>query len=65
MDVEREILIATTTTTGPSGGEVLSLPALAVHAQLPTATFRHMIYVYPTFHRAIADAVAELESSRT
>lgn len=63
-DVEQGILIGATA-AGPSGGEVLSLLALAVHAQLPTATLRHMIYAYPTFRRAIADAVAELESSRT
>lgn len=65
MDVEQEILIGATTTAGPSGGEVLSLLARAVHAQLPTTTLRHTIYAYPTFHRAIADAVAMLESPRT
>ena len=25
----------------------------AVHAEVPTATLRSMIYAYPTFHRAV------------
>ena len=34
--------------------------ALAVHAEVPLATLRSMIYAYPTFHRAIEGALAEL-----
>ena len=45
---------------GPNGGEVLSMLALAVHARVPVAVLRTMIYAYPTFHRAIAEALANL-----
>ena len=49
------------TAVGPNGGEVLGLLSLAVHAQVPVATLRTMIYAYPTFHRGIEDAVDQLE----
>jgi len=50
------------TSAGPAGGEVLGALALAVHARVPVAVMRQMIYAYPTFHRAIEDALAELGS---
>jgi pyruvate/2-oxoglutarate dehydrogenase complex dihydrolipoamide dehydrogenase (E3) component len=50
------------TTAGPSGGEMLGLLALAVHARIPTPELETMIYAYPTFHRAIGDAVREMLS---
>jgi len=48
------------TSAGPWGGEVLGLLALAVHAEVPTTSLRHMIYAYPTFHRGIEAAVKDL-----
>ena len=42
---------------GPTGGEVLGLLALAVHAQVPLETMRSMIFAYPTFHRAVDSAL--------
>jgi len=39
---------------------VLAALTVAVHAQVPVATLRSMIYAYPTFHRAIEAALAEL-----
>lgn len=48
------------TSVGPAGGEVLGLLSLAVHADVPIETMRTMIYAYPTFHRAIEDALANL-----
>jgi pyruvate/2-oxoglutarate dehydrogenase complex dihydrolipoamide dehydrogenase (E3) component len=48
------------TSAGPVGGEVLSALVVAVHARVPVPTMRQMIYAYPTFHRAIEDALAEL-----
>ena len=45
---------------GTGRGEVLSLLTLAVHAQVPTEELRSMIYAYPTFHRAIEAAIADL-----
>ncbi|GAA2421654.1 NAD(P)/FAD-dependent oxidoreductase [Actinomadura vinacea] len=59
-DGERGVLVGATT-AGPTGGEVLGALAVAVHAQVPTATLRGMIYAYPTFHRAIEAALADLE----
>jgi pyruvate/2-oxoglutarate dehydrogenase complex dihydrolipoamide dehydrogenase (E3) component len=48
------------TSAGPAGGEVLGALAVAVHARVPVPIMRQMIYAYPTFHRAIEDALAEL-----
>ena len=45
---------------GPSGGEILGMLTTAVHAEVPTDTLRSMIYAYPTFHRAVESALADL-----
>jgi pyruvate/2-oxoglutarate dehydrogenase complex dihydrolipoamide dehydrogenase (E3) component len=58
-DADRGVLVGATS-VGPTGGEVLSALAVAVHAQVPTRTLREMIYAYPTFHRAISDAIENL-----
>ncbi len=58
-DAERGLLIGGTS-IGPSGGEVLGLLTLAVHAAVPTEQLRRMIYAYPTFHRAVDDALRDL-----
>jgi pyruvate/2-oxoglutarate dehydrogenase complex dihydrolipoamide dehydrogenase (E3) component len=58
-DTERGVLVGATS-AGPTGGEVLSALAVAVHAQVPIDTLRHMIYAYPTFHRGIEDALRDL-----
>lgn len=58
-DVDRGVLVGATA-MGPSGGEVLGALVVAVHAEVPTARLRRMIYAYPTFHRAIDDAVQAL-----
>jgi pyruvate/2-oxoglutarate dehydrogenase complex dihydrolipoamide dehydrogenase (E3) component len=60
-DADRGVLVGATT-MGPSGGEVLGMLALAVHAETPVSTLRSMIYAYPTFHRGIEDALRDLES---
>ncbi|WP_199421531.1 dihydrolipoyl dehydrogenase family protein [Actinotalea solisilvae] len=59
VDGERDVLVGATA-AGPSGGEVLGALAVAVHAGVPVATLRSMIYAYPTFHRGIEAALAEL-----
>jgi hypothetical protein len=33
---------------------------LAVQARVPLDTLRHMIYAYPTFYRAVEDALRDL-----
>ena len=48
------------TSAGPAGGEVLGALAVAVHARVPVAMLSQMIYAYPTFHRAIEDAITQL-----
>jgi len=58
-DPGRGILVGATS-VGPTGGEVLSMLALAVHARVPVARLREMIYAYPTFHRAIEAALEDL-----
>lgn len=61
-DATRGILVGATS-AGPWGGEVLGLLTLAVHAEVPTERLRHMIYAYPTFHRAVEAAVKDLLGS--
>ena len=58
-DADRGVLVGATA-MGPAGGEILGFLAVAVHAAVPVATLRSMIYAYPTFHRAIESALAEL-----
>jgi pyruvate/2-oxoglutarate dehydrogenase complex dihydrolipoamide dehydrogenase (E3) component len=58
-DAERSVLVGATS-AGPAGGEVLSMLTLAVHAAVPTERLREMIYAYPTFHRAVEDALRDL-----
>jgi len=58
-DAGRGVLVGATS-MGPCGGEVLGLLTLAVHAEVPTVALRHMMYAYPTFHRAIEAAVKDL-----
>lgn len=48
------------TSAGPTGGEVLGWLAVAVHARVPIASLRNMIFAYPTFHRAIEATLALL-----
>jgi pyruvate/2-oxoglutarate dehydrogenase complex dihydrolipoamide dehydrogenase (E3) component len=58
-DTDRGILVGATS-VGPTGGEVLSMLVLAVHARVPVHRLREMIYAYPTFHRAIETALEDL-----
>jgi len=59
MDDERGVLVGATS-SGPTGGEVMAALAVAVHAAVPVHSLRQMIYAYPTFHRAIGDALKAL-----
>ncbi len=58
-DADRGVLVGATS-AGPVGGEVLSALAVAVHAEVPTASLTSMIWAYPTFHRGIEDALGQL-----
>lgn len=59
-DAERQVLVGATV-TAPSGGEILGLLTLAVHAEVPLWTLRTMHYAYPTLHRAVSEALATLD----
>jgi pyruvate/2-oxoglutarate dehydrogenase complex dihydrolipoamide dehydrogenase (E3) component len=61
-DAERAVLVGATS-AGPTGGEVLSMLTLAVHAEVPVRRLEEMIYAYPTFHRAVQPALADLAAS--
>ena len=58
-DVDRGVLVGATS-VGPNGGEVLGALAVAVHAEVGTDQLAQMMYAYPTFHRAIEDALRDL-----
>ncbi len=58
-DADSDVLVGATS-VGSAGGEVLGLLVLAVHAQVPVGRLREMIYAYPTFHRAVEDALRDL-----
>ncbi len=58
-DADRDVLIGATS-VGPAGAEVLGLLTLAVHEQVPLPHLRRMIYAFPTFHRAVREALDEL-----
>lgn len=58
-DADRGVLVGGTT-VGPSGGEMIGFIATAVHAAVPVAKLRTMHYAYPTFWRAIENAVNDL-----
>lgn len=59
MDADTGALVGATS-AGPMGGEVLSMLTLAVHERTPVSRLRNMIYAYPTFHRAVQEAVEQL-----
>jgi len=59
VDTDHDVLIGATS-VGPTGGEVLGVLALAVHAQILIPTLRAMIYAYPTFYKGIEDALNDL-----
>jgi pyruvate/2-oxoglutarate dehydrogenase complex dihydrolipoamide dehydrogenase (E3) component len=63
VDADKDVLVGATS-AGPTGGEVLSALAVAVHARVPVSTLESMIYAYPTFHRGIQDAIRHLRADQ-
>ena len=61
-DADRSVLVGATS-AGPWGGEVLGALQVAIRAEVPLATLRNMAYAYPTFYRAIEDALRDLGSA--
>jgi pyruvate/2-oxoglutarate dehydrogenase complex dihydrolipoamide dehydrogenase (E3) component len=62
-DAERNILVGATV-VAPAGGEIMSMLALAVHAEVPIETVLHMHFAYPTYHRAIETVLKEIAPAR-
>ena len=60
-DSMRQVLVGATS-VGPTGGEVLGALTVAVHARVPLDTLGGMIWAFPTFHRVVADALADLRA---
>ncbi|MFF2377246.1 dihydrolipoyl dehydrogenase family protein [Streptomyces xiamenensis] len=58
-DARRQVLVGATS-AGPAGGEVLYGLAVAIQGEVPLDRLRQMIYSYPTFHRAVETALADL-----
>ncbi|MFE0642058.1 dihydrolipoyl dehydrogenase family protein [Streptomyces sp. NPDC058877] len=62
-DADGGVLVGATA-AGPAGGEVLYGLAVAIQGRMPVTALRHMIYAYPTFHRGVQDALADLDHGR-
>jgi pyruvate/2-oxoglutarate dehydrogenase complex dihydrolipoamide dehydrogenase (E3) component len=58
-DSARGVLVGGTV-VAPAGGEIMSMLALAVHAEIPISTLLHMHFAYPTYHRAIETVLKDL-----
>lgn len=58
-DADRGVLVGGTA-VGPSGGEILSMLATAVHAEVPVETLKGMHFAYPTYYRAVETALGHL-----
>ena len=59
VDADKGVLVGASS-VGPRGGDVLSMFNLAVHARVPVAELKSMIYAYPTFYRGALDALGNL-----
>ena len=58
-DPARGILVGACV-VGSAGGEILSMLATAVHAEIPLTTLRSMHFAYPTYHRAVETVLDDL-----
>jgi pyruvate/2-oxoglutarate dehydrogenase complex dihydrolipoamide dehydrogenase (E3) component len=62
-DADRDVLVGATV-VAPAGGEIMSMLALAIHAEEPIETVLHMHFAYPTYHRAIETVLKEIAPAR-
>lgn len=53
-------LLVGATVAGPTGGDLISLLTLAVHAKVPPAVVRRMHFAFPTYHGAVMTALDDL-----
>ncbi len=59
-DTDAGVLIGASS-MGPSAGDVIGLLVLAIKERIPIASFKEMIFPYPTFVRGVEDALRELD----
>ncbi len=62
-DRARGVLVGATV-VAPAGGEIMSMLAVAVHAEVPIATLLHLHFAYPTYHRAVESVLKQLAPER-
>jgi pyruvate/2-oxoglutarate dehydrogenase complex dihydrolipoamide dehydrogenase (E3) component len=60
-DADRDVLVGAVS-AGPTGAETIGLLGLAIRARISLDTLRYMIYAYPTFYRAIEDALTDMDN---
>ncbi len=53
-------LLVGATVAGPTGGDLVALLTLAIHAKVPPATVRRMHFAFPTYHGAVMSALDDL-----
>jgi len=61
QDADRGVLVGATS-VGPFGGEILGALAVAVRGGVHVSTLLNTSWAFPTFHRAIETALADLAS---
>ena len=59
-DTDAGVLIGASS-MGPRAGDVIGLLVLAIKERIPIASFKEMIFPYPTFVRGVEDALRELD----
>ena len=59
-DVDRGVLVGGTV-VAPYGGEVIGLLTAAIHLGTPVAELRELHFAFPTFHRAVLEALVDLD----
>jgi pyruvate/2-oxoglutarate dehydrogenase complex dihydrolipoamide dehydrogenase (E3) component len=62
-DAGRNVLVGATV-VAPAGGEIMSMLALAIQAEVPIDTMLRLHYAYPTYHRAIETVLKDLAAPR-
>jgi pyruvate/2-oxoglutarate dehydrogenase complex dihydrolipoamide dehydrogenase (E3) component len=53
-------LLVGATAMGPTGGDLVALLALTIHAQVPPAVVRRMHFAFPTYHGSVMTALDDL-----
>jgi pyruvate/2-oxoglutarate dehydrogenase complex dihydrolipoamide dehydrogenase (E3) component len=53
-------LLVGATAMGPTGGDLVAMLALAIHAEVPPSVVRRMHFAFPTYHGAVMTALDDL-----